>query len=184
MNGAVESFLKLELRIGCPFVYRLVIYGDEVRSIKEKWIGQNRCNFTNPVSLNKTPKLYVIRKIDGKKEILYVGYADQGIGDRMRYGLNPKHQKTYHGYGWMHEGEVELLVWVFQSLKPDIPENEGFNKLLKRTVECVEAEVVYHIRETTGDWPKFQTEIHFGNVNREEVMRVREDISGWLDTNN
>lgn len=182
--GANEK-LQLVANKHSPFVYKLMLHGaKKKRSIKEKLLKNKPVHFTSPVTLNKTPKLYIIRNTKGKKNVLYVGYADQGIGTRMRYGLNPKHQKNYHGYGWMLEDEVELLVWVFQPFKDKSKqENEHYNNLLKKSVECIEAEVVFYVRKITGEWPESQTEIHFGNANRKEVMRMKGEIVDWLKDN-
>ncbi len=170
---AIEHTLKIELEDGSPYIYKLELNGeDKKRSISQKWFNNEICKFASVVTLDRKPKLYIVRKTKTPKDILYVGYCDRGIDKRLRDGLKPYRVNGYHGYGWMNEEDVELLVWVFQSFKPDIPENKGFNKLLKRTVECVEAEIVYAVRNDTGSWPQFQTEIHFGNVNREEVMRT------------
>ena len=50
---------------------------------------------------------------------------------------------------------AELLVWCF----PDATSEQ---------VEAVEAELVYYIREKTGQWPKYQMEIHFHGATESE----------------
>lgn len=182
MSMAQKDKLKLVLRQDELFVYTLFLDGKKKsRYIKAKMFEGEIRDFKTPVTNNKTPKLCIVRKTTGKKQILYVGYADQGIAARMWYGLNPKHQKNYHGYGWSDEKEVELLVWVFQPFRDKTKKvNKDYNELLKKSVECIEAEIVFYLRNKNHEWPKSQAEIHFGNENREEVSRITKEIISVL----
>jgi len=94
------------------------------------------------------PKLY-IASIDSKP--IYVGITKQGIRDRLWRGWNAKGASGYYGYAWRHgQSPVVLDVWCHMDA---VERNE-------RDIETVEAEVVHLIR-AAGQWPAFQTEIHF-----------------------
>jgi hypothetical protein len=94
------------------------------------------------------PKLY-IASTDNKP--IYVGITKQSIRNRLRLGWNAKGDSGYYGYAWRHGRTTAVLdVWCHSDA---IERNE-------RDTETVEAEVVYLIR-AAGQWPAFQTEIHF-----------------------
>jgi hypothetical protein len=94
------------------------------------------------------PKLY-IASIDQKP--IYVGVTKQAIGNRLRFGWNAKGRGGYYGYAWRHENtNANLDIWCHMD---SIDRNE-------RDIETVEAEVVFLIR-MAGQWPAYQTEIHF-----------------------
>lgn len=162
-----------------PFSYTLQLTDHDdarrVHQIVKDGISVN--NFDEVVRQTRCPKIYVVRK---GTEVLYVGYADQHMGSRLRYGLNPKHQKGYHGYGWKGEDEVELLVWVFDRFPDGTKKGEPYYTRYKRLIECVEAEIVYRVKEATGEWPKYQQEIHFGNDDADIVEIVTDKIMGYL----
>ncbi|MBK6901740.1 MAG: hypothetical protein IPH04_02695 [Saprospirales bacterium] len=151
---------------GSPAEYILRLSGERnTRKVEEIWMqGKQISQFLKPATLPQTPKIYIIQKA---LEILYIGYTRQSISSRLRFGLDPRHQVNYHGYSWMNRDEVNLRVWVFQSFT----ENEKENEELKRAVQNLEAELVYFVRNHTGQWPADQREIHFGNEHREEVER-------------
>lgn len=96
----------------------------------------------------KEPKLYVA---SSQGEPIYVGITRQPVGTRLRYGWRANGRKGYYGYAWRHEfPQVDLDIWCHtNAIDRDC-----------RDVETVEAEIVYLIRKV-GDWPRFQTEIHF-----------------------
>jgi hypothetical protein len=94
------------------------------------------------------PKLYVV-SIDNKP--IYVGMTKQSIRSRLRLGWNAKGDSGYYGYAWRRgQSPAALDVWCHMDA---IDRKE-------RDIETVEAEVVYLIR-AAGQWPAFQTEIHF-----------------------
>jgi hypothetical protein len=62
-----------------------------------------------------------------------------------------RQQGGYYGYAWRHENTAANLdVWCHMDA---LERNE-------RDIETIEAEVVFLIRKA-GQWPQFQTEIHF-----------------------
>jgi hypothetical protein len=95
------------------------------------------------------PKLYVV-SVGGQP--IYVGVTKQSMRDRLRYGWNATGTSGYYGYAWRHKfSEADVDIWCHE----DAPAE---NRLLD--IETVEAEVVFLIR-SAGQWPPFQTEIHF-----------------------
>ena len=130
--------------------YKIKITGSKFQCIEAN--GEKGTKFLRPDSLNKLPKLYVVKN---GKEFYYVGITTQNIKERLRQGFNAKGEHGYHGYKWQNQDSVELLVWSF-------PDNT------KDYVEAIEAELVYFIREKTGDWPKYQMEIHFHGASEEQ----------------
>jgi hypothetical protein len=100
------------------------------------------------MATSELPKLY-IASIDNKP--IYVGITKQSIRNRLRLGWNANGESGYHGYAWRHGNTAANLdVWCHVDA---VDRNE-------RDIETVEAEVVFLIR-SAGQWPEFQTEIHF-----------------------
>lgn len=108
--------------------------------------GSNRFS---GIAKSRAPKLY-IASINGTP--IYVGITKQPMQQRLRYGWTANGKSGYHGYAWRRNGAAaELSVWAHSDA---IDRNT-------REIETVEAEVVFLIRKRTGQWPAFQTEIHF-----------------------
>jgi hypothetical protein len=96
------------------------------------------------------PKLYVVTVDEAP---IYVGVTRQSIRSRLRFGFAAKGEHGYHGYRWRHHyNEVALDLWCNV-------DTSGENPMLD--VETIEAEIVFLIRQQTGEWPAHQTEIHF-----------------------
>ena len=104
--------------------------------------------FSRPAT-SKLLKLY-IASLAG--EPVYVGVTKQPMRNRLRLGWSASGVGGYYGYAWRHKlSEVDLHIWYDE----DAPsQNSVFD------METVEAEVVFLIR-SAGQWPLFQTEIHF-----------------------
>jgi hypothetical protein len=101
------------------------------------------------IATTKKPKLYVVT-VDERP--IYVGVTKQPIRNRLRFGWSAKGAHGYYGYRWRHHFEkASLDVWTHDDPPDDLP---------LRDIETVEAEVVFLIR-STGQWPLYQTEIHF-----------------------
>ena len=101
------------------------------------------------LSTTKLPKLYVV-SINEKP--IYVGVTKQPIRNRLRFGWKAVGETGYYGYRWRHSFTKACLdVWCHA----DCDEHRS-----SREIETVEAEVAYLIRRA-GQWPLFQTEIHF-----------------------
>jgi hypothetical protein len=123
--------------------YQLVLGKNGVQPIEEN--GKKTDKFSAPVTEKALPKLYAVK---ANAEVLYVGFTVQSISNRLRGGFQADGTHGYHGYKWKDLSKVELFVWWFRELS-------------SRQVESIEAEVVYLIRNETGNWPKCQNEIHF-----------------------
>lgn len=122
----------------------------------EMQFDENRFSVTCPdgtphfsgCAASYAPKLYVV-VIDGKP--VYVGITKQPMRDRLRYGFTANGRHGYHGYAWRRGNKTATLtVWCQAAT--------GDGAL--RDIETVEAEVVFLCRQA-GQWPRFQTEIHF-----------------------
>ena len=126
-----------------PFTYQIKFTPNEITEVSSP---NGDSKFSGNAFLS-VPKLYVVS--DGKKPI-YIGQTRQPIGNRMRSGFKSDGSHGYHGYAWRHCGTSATIdVWVQEAEEdPD-------------WIETVEAEVVFLIRQEYGQWPQYQTEIHF-----------------------
>ena len=72
--------------------------------------------------------------------------------NRLRQGWQAAGKGGYYGYDWRKElTKSDLDIWCHED-----PRDK--NSMLD--IETVEAEVVHLIRQS-GQWPQYQTEIHF-----------------------
>ena len=121
----------------------------------------------NGIALNKQfRKLYVVlADVKGKEECWYVGEADTDIKTRFQRSfyayrhykrLEKKVQGGYIGYKWIEPASklksIRVLVVTFSEAE-----------LIRKTLEAVEGQLVYMVRNHTGLWPLWQNEIHFWN---------------------
>ena len=86
---------------------------------------------------------------------MYVGSTKQRIRTRLYGALNADGSGGYYGYAWKKSEELlQLDVWIL---------HEAVSEPGKRCMiaETIEAEVVFLVRSKGGNWPKYQTEIHF-----------------------
>lgn len=94
------------------------------------------------------PKLYAVCV---ERQPIYIGITKQPIRTRLRYGFSADGTTGYYGYSWRHKiAEATLSIW-FQEDSQDGSTQD---------IETIEAEVVFLAR-CTGQWPLYQTEIHF-----------------------
>lgn len=101
------------------------------------------------LATSNLPKIYIV-SVGG--EPIYVGKATLPIRERLRQGWAATGKNGYHGYAWRHAfSEAHLDIWCHR----DPTKQRGCLDM-----ETIEAEVVYLIRQA-GQWPRFQTEIHF-----------------------
>jgi hypothetical protein len=101
------------------------------------------------IATSKKPKLYIASVDDIP---FYVGVTKQSLRNRLRFGWNANGEGGYYGYAWRHAMTTAFLdVWCHE----DAP---AVKPLLD--LETIEAEVVFLIR-SAGQWPLYQTEIHF-----------------------
>ena len=99
-----------------------------------------------------------------------MGYASQSIGKRLGQGLRNSGVNKNLGYKWKQLLEVELFVFVFdKELKGNKHKDD---KPFIDFAEAVEAEIVFLVKQNTGNWPEFQNEIHFNNNEIEKVKKI------------
>jgi hypothetical protein len=90
---------------------------------------------------------------------------------RLRFGWTAKGESGYYGYRWRHHfEEVVLDLWCDTA-----PEKQ--NPMLD--VETIEAEVVFLIRKM-GQWPLYQTEIHFHSSRPDHRVAAKAIVSRYL----
>lgn len=131
------------MKIIGPESYKLS-YTPDMFSVR---CGMGTPNFSG-IGTSKLPKLYVVA-IEGKP--VYVGMTKQPMRNRLNFGWRAAGESGYYGYAWRREGsEATLDLWA----QTDATDRNCLD------LETVEAEVVYLIRQA-GQWPAFQTEIHF-----------------------
>lgn len=119
------------------------------------------------LATSRLPKIYVASV---NNVPIYVGVTKQPIRNRLRYGWSATGEHGYHGYRWRNVfDQVQLDIWCH--LDPTI---EG----ACMDVETVEAEIVYLIR-ASGQWPEYQTEIHFHSSSDEHRMVARQIASKY-----
>jgi hypothetical protein len=122
--------------------------------------------FTGWATKSKVEKLYIV-KADG--EFCYVGITSMAMATRLRCGFKPKGGSGYYGYAWQHLKRVDLYVW-----RGEQRGRSGKRRnLSRRQIEAVEAELAYIIRNRTGRWPRYQTEIHFRNPPGKTQAKLR-----------
>lgn len=166
------------MKLNCPTTYQVCIddKGDgnnSKRIVSVKDADGEETTF--PTEKEKgLPKLYVVSS-EGKP--IYVGGTKQPFRRRLNYGLTANGKKGYRGYLWRDDfKQVTIDIWNmtlgyedFKSMKddPSIKRAEGDKERKKNIlIETVEAEIVLRIHEIYGQWPKYQSEIHFHQSQR------------------
>ena len=120
---------------------------------------------------SRDPKLYVFCD---RGNVVYVGICRRPISSRLRDGFTAKGKGGYHGYAFRrpeaireHGGTLTLRIWTHEDPVPEkrgrrnVVNKDGTKRWSLLDVEKVEAELVFLIRQHTGNWPRYQTEIHF-----------------------
>ena len=144
--------------------YRIQVIDSACRCLEVN--GQHTRHFVAPDTQSGVQKLYVVK--DGK-DICYVGVTSQPMSSRLRTGFIDDGHYGYHGYKWKDRlSQAELLVWTIPNMARD-------------HVEAIEAEVVYYIRKRTGNWPKYQMEIHFHQASEEQRQMARRILHQCLE---
>ena len=115
------------------------------------------------------PKLYVAVFNNAP---IYIGITRQRISARLKMGWTARGESGYHGYAWRrHLTRATLWVWYADA-------DQG--KVSQRELETIEAEIVYLIREA-GQWPEFQTEIHFHQSTEAHRLEARRVLAALAD---
>lgn len=161
------------------FHHTLILSGNNHnRKILSKLKNGKATKFKKPLTLAKTPKLYIIKM---ENEIIYVGYTSQSISSRLNYGLKANGNKGYYGYKWKNaKDKFELFVFVFEKT---LSGNKTLDKQVIEKIEAIEAELVFLIRENDGNWPKFQNEIHFHYNQSVRAKNIAKNIYRYITEN-
>lgn len=135
------------MKLTGPHQYRLIVQPGGNSYQHDPASGH--AHFVAPVT-RRAPKLYLV---SAGAEPIYVGQTVQSIRARMRLGFTAVGVGGYYGYAWRHHHPaVDLRVWLLEGA----PEETELIDL-----QTIEAEFVYLLRHRFGQWPSFQTEIHF-----------------------
>lgn len=149
------------MRLDGPHRYRLLI--DPGGATYRHDPATARIQFSAPAT-SRSPKLYVI-SVGGTP--IYVGQTVQSVSARLRLGFTADGSTGYHGYSWRHQhAAVDLDIWILA----EAPEDRELLDL-----ETIEAELVYLVRHHLGQWPGFQTEIHF-HASSEEHRKLAAQV--------
>jgi hypothetical protein len=120
-------------------------------------LRHNSCNVVGPGQLRRfnkpaTQNCAKLYAASHHGRMFYIGVTTQPMAARLRYGLQATGSHGYHGYRWRFRKTAVLDVWYL----------DGTNKRTEaKHLQCIEAEVVYYVRQKYDQWPSFQTEIHF-----------------------
>ena len=130
-----------------------------------------KLNFSKPVTEESKPKLYVVSH---DERPIYVGKTTGPMASRLREGFNPAGHNGYKGYLWRHYmKKATINIWILTLDCRDAAELtedpsmklavNGNNKkrIEEIIIETLEAEIVLLIQRTWGQWPEYQSEIHF-----------------------
>ncbi|UAA38329.1 hypothetical protein KIH87_16825 [Paraneptunicella aestuarii] len=153
-----------------PQEYNLLINNDDSYSLKRD--GKD-CQFSKPSTTKDLAKLYTVSE---GQDLLYVGITTRSMSERLRSGFRASGKNGYHGYKWKKYQKVELKlnVWLVTSI-------DGY--LSRHGMEIIEAEVAYFCRLLSGQWPKYQHEIHFHqstDIHRDLALTIYKRTVGSL----
>jgi|SRR5450759_2007562 len=131
--------------------------------------NEGKAKFAYPAT-STLPKLYIVT-VDGEEAPVYVGITRQSMRSRLRYGWTADGRHGYHGYRWRdHPIGLRLDVWCDVDPTSNPPDLD---------IETLEAEIVFLIREK-GQWPRYQTEIHFHPSTPEHRDAARTIVSRYF----
>ena len=134
-----------------PYRYQIAVRGDSYAVTNE--LGG--ATFLVPVR-GPGPKLYTFSTAG---RLVYVGKTVRSMRARMRLGFKAKGAHGYYGYDWRHAlARTDLHIWCLGETAKD---TEALS------LECIEAEVAFLCRSVYGQWPLYQTEIHFHESTQE-----------------
>ena len=145
----IHALEKEIMQMSEPLTYRITFNAVGITGVMAL---DGSAKFSGPAT-SKKPKLYVVAH---NQQPLYVGVTRQSIRDRLRAGFQAKGNHGYYGYQWRHSlSSADVDIWL----------QKGGDMDNMADIETVEAEVVFLIRQNSGQWPEFQTEIHFHRSN-------------------
>ena len=150
------------VRLEGPKRYEITVTGHDTYAVVNEQGGPR---FTSPAT-KRGPKVYAFA--DGDR-LIYVGQTSQRMAGRMRLGFKADGTTGYYGYRWRHSVRlVGCYVWSLHAVT-------GAEAL--HALECIESEIVFSYRQKFGQWPLFQTEIHF-HQSTPDHRKLAEEILG------
>lgn len=124
------------------------------------------------IATSSKPKLYIASVEEWP---IYVGVTKQSMRSRLRIGWSADGTGGYHGYAWRKKMSAAFLdVWCHEDAPSEKPCLD---------METVEAEVVFLIR-CIGQWPLYQTEIHFHPSNERHRTVAKEIMARYQSSPN
>ena len=104
----------------------------------------------------------------------------------LRLGFQANGNNGYRGYLWRHYlTEAAIDIWLVEVEDRDVEEMRhdpsieralgDLKRLRDIVIETVEAEAAVLIRQEYGQWPRFQSEIHFhqsGEIHRQAAQQI------------
>lgn len=145
-------------------------------------IGINKHSiYSDPINAFRTIKpksKYILYVVKEANTFFYVGITTQKIQTRLsgsyrayKNRYNKQQYNGYSGYKWIEgclNNKKHLDLYLFE-----LP-SESNSADIKKFSEAIEAELVYCIRAETNQWPKYQHEIHFHNI--ETAKKIASEI--------
>ena len=129
-------------------------------------------------------KLYIVigENENASSEVWYVGEAYSSMKERFQRSFASYRRKMrtnmarggYQGYKWIEPAQKLNKLLKVYVLTFEIPgESKSNSKTIKQhnrsIVEAIEGELVYLVRNETGDWPRYQNEIHFYHSEQDKM---------------
>lgn len=149
---------------------------------QEEYVIERRMTKSGEISFDLVPMdVQKIRAIDSpnrliyviknSNEILYIGEAKSNLKKRITRGFvayrfwkrNEQARNGYKGYKWIEMFDQKESGKTLEKLSLTcflFDESHNENRVF---IEAIEGELVFLIRNQTGQWPLFQNEIHFNN---------------------
>lgn len=128
-------------------------------------------------------KVYIFAS---KEEIFYVGKTSQkSVTSRFVSAFKACREAKIRGFkGYEFKNHhTDSLLHVFTSTAWNKSGPKKGTALWVDDAELIEAEVCYLIRLKTGQWPKYQNEIHFGRFKKEHLQAAKDVLTGIQERN-
>ena len=181
------------MQLSKPHTYQIAwdSSGSSPRVVKSE---NGKAHFSCPVTKEQRPKLYVISH---SKRPLYVGKTTDPIASRLWDGFNPSGHNGYKGYLWRQNLKLSpatIDIWMLTLNHQDTidlvedpsmkraRENNDQRRIEEVIIETLEAEVVLLFRQNYGNWPEYQSEIHFHQAQDLHRQKAWEIVSHYRST--
>ncbi len=125
-------------------------------ALQQLWLEKNGTweatkDFTRPATQQKMGKVYIFAD---EQWPFYVGKTSSSVSSRIREAFRCTPEKRANGFAGYRFKREKTRAFLHVFMGPLENPWSGVD------AECIEAEVVFRIRQT-GAWPAYQTEIHF-----------------------